>query len=209
MASPHHLRPKGGEWELITNKDGAALDLAREAPIQIGVLCTNCQQIKRWIENNDTSVNKNGEHDYYRGEHGLYDDTYKRSFDHGPGTYLEASSDSGCHLCTLVWCALVAEVSDNLSTSTPEDLVRRSASITLEIHPLEVRQALQEAYGRFSISLRAHAPEGVVYRWPIRVFKVGQSLGQCSSWRAPPSCHHVSNTYASKPVHIHCFSQSG
>lgn len=91
--------------------------------VKTGLLCIKCRQVQEWIEENSYRLDDflarradlEAEPHWYE-----YDSELSRlhrefvgHFAHGSRGYLEASSDAGCHLCTLLWHALLRNLTPN------------------------------------------------------------------------------------------------
>jgi len=70
-----------------------------EAQVELSVLCSKCEPIRKWFQENAAKL------------YGDSEQSPSASFEHHEsGRFVEASSRNGCHLCTLLWeSLLVAE----------------------------------------------------------------------------------------------------
>jgi len=107
MASSSAIRPRPRAHEVVPNTEGAALEDAREVTVKTGVLCAKCQPIQSWLDQHKDFA-KGNQIPESRNQDQLRTGAIRKvEHDHGSGIYLQASSDGGCHLCTLMWSALI------------------------------------------------------------------------------------------------------
>src|SRR5882757_7094112 len=84
-------RPVHGCTEFCSMAKTNILGLIDES-VQTSLLCTQCQQIRTWLESN-----------FHRLKRDRFLRTRRKFNHHVSGRELENSYLQGCHLCTLLW----------------------------------------------------------------------------------------------------------
>lgn len=69
-----------------------------EASVDLGMLCANCKNISSWVRTNMDTTKKGLDHQLRQ---------YNNEKFYGRGSEVEASHESGCHLCSIIWHAMI------------------------------------------------------------------------------------------------------